>query len=103
MSKCEGATFESKLAGALNLRMIGRTTREVAKEIGVSHSTISRVLNQKTPDLHSFIKIVNWLGIEPRYFFGMRDRDKLYFEAAKYDILSRLMGESKESAGNVEM
>lgn len=41
-----------------------RGIREVAKEIGISHSTLSRVERGHLPDLENYQRICNWLGIE---------------------------------------
>jgi transcriptional regulator with XRE-family HTH domain len=42
------------------------SVREAAKEIGVSHTTISRILHaQTTADIHTVIAISNWLGVAP--------------------------------------
>lgn len=41
------------------LKNIG--TREVAKEIGVSHTTISRIMNGKSTDIKTAVKLFNWL------------------------------------------
>jgi transcriptional regulator with XRE-family HTH domain len=42
-----------------------RGVRAVAKEIGISHGTLSRVERGYLPDLENFQKICSWLGIEP--------------------------------------
>jgi len=42
-----------------------RGIREVAKEIGVSHATLSRVERGFLPDLETFSKICKWLGVDP--------------------------------------
>ena len=39
--------------------------REVAKEIGVSPATLSRVEGGKLPDLLTFRKLCGWLQIDP--------------------------------------
>ncbi|MCC7169904.1 MAG: helix-turn-helix transcriptional regulator [Planctomycetes bacterium] len=43
----------------------GRGIREVAKEIGISHATLSRVERGFLPDLETFGKICKWLGVDP--------------------------------------
>ncbi len=43
----------------------GRGVREVAKEIGISHATLSRVEKGFHPDLLNYQKICRWLGVEP--------------------------------------
>ena len=40
-----------------------RGIREVAKEIGISHATLSRVERGHLPDLENYEKICRWLGI----------------------------------------
>ena len=42
--------------------------RKVAKDAGVSASTLSRVEQGKVPDLDSFIRICNWLEVSTDYF-----------------------------------
>jgi transcriptional regulator with XRE-family HTH domain len=40
-----------------------RGVREVAKEIGISHATLSRVERGFHPDLENYQKITRWLGV----------------------------------------
>ncbi len=47
-----------------------RGIRAVAKEIGVSPSTLSRVENGHLPDLENYRKICKWLGIDPASVVG---------------------------------
>ncbi len=42
-----------------------RGIREVSKEIGISHATLSRVERGFLPDLETFGKICKWLGVDP--------------------------------------
>jgi len=44
--------------------------REAAKEIGIGAATLMRVENGRVPDLETFGKICNWLGLEPGTFLG---------------------------------
>ena len=47
-----------------------RGIRAVAKEIGVSPSTLSRVENGHLPDLENYRKICKWLGVDPTGVLG---------------------------------
>lgn len=64
------------------------STRECAKQIGISASTISRCENGKQIDFDSFAKLCLWLQQEPNDFFtivrerqdGIKDQ---YFQNEK--------------------
>ena len=81
--------IEEKLSCYVKIKMKGLPLREVARETGLSHATISRVLNKKTPDLHTFIKLVKWLRVNPAIFMGIT-YDEL--ETARYDLIAELLG-----------
>lgn len=48
-----------------------RGVREVAREIGISHATLSRVESGHLPDLENYQKICTWLGVEVAHVKGM--------------------------------
>ena len=52
--------------------------RTTAREIGVSPATLSRVENGKLPDLENFVKICQWLEVDPASVLGFNpdDRDR---------------------------
>ncbi len=62
-----------KLSKYLRSGIGSRSTREVAKEIGISHATISRVCNGGIPDLMTFKKICEWMSINPSYLLGLSE------------------------------
>jgi transcriptional regulator with XRE-family HTH domain len=41
-----------------------RGVREVAREIGIGHTTLLRVERGQLPDLENYQKICNWLGVD---------------------------------------
>lgn len=49
----------------------GRGIREVAKEIGVSPATLSRVERGHLPDIRTFEKICDWLKVNPGDVLGV--------------------------------
>ena len=64
----------------LNFQIVGtrlleqrgeRGVREVAKEIGISPATLSRVERGHLPDLETFGKVCRWLGLDPNEVLGM--------------------------------
>lgn len=60
------------LAKQIEERRAGKGIREAAKEVGVSPATLSRVENEKVPDLETFSKICKWLGQDPAVFLGLQ-------------------------------
>ena len=61
---------------ALGLKIIERRgdrgVREVAKEIGTSPATLSRVERGHLPDLETFGKLCRWLDIDPGEVLGTK-------------------------------
>lgn len=53
------------LAAKLKEKRAGQGVRTVAKEIGVSPATYSRVENNNLPDLETFKKLCAWVGMDP--------------------------------------
>jgi transcriptional regulator with XRE-family HTH domain len=51
-----------------------RGIREVAKEIGISHATLSRVERGHLPDLENYQKICKWLGIDVATVTGIESQ-----------------------------
>ena len=58
-----------------------RGIREVAREIGIGHATLSRIESGKQPDLETFIKICKWLEIDPNSILGFRKKQQVGSEA----------------------
>lgn len=56
-------TTLENLGRLISEKRAGRGIREVAKEIGVSPATLSRVERGFLPDLERYQKICKWLGI----------------------------------------
>lgn len=47
-----------------------RGLREIAREIGISAATLSRVESGKQPDLETFSRLCSWLNINPGEVLG---------------------------------
>jgi transcriptional regulator with XRE-family HTH domain len=64
---------------AIGLKIIAkrgeRGIRAVAKEIGTSPATLSRVERGHIPDLETFGKICRWLCIDPGEVLGTKDEE----------------------------
>ncbi|HBE19078.1 MAG TPA: XRE family transcriptional regulator [Cyanobacteria bacterium UBA11149] len=66
-----------KLARLVRIRRRDYGLREVANQIGISASTISRVeRGESTLDMESFLKLCDWLCVRPSYFFKHPDSEK---------------------------
>ncbi len=63
------------LYGALDARRRSKklSWREVAKQIGVSPSTFTRMAQGKRPDVNSFAALVEWLGMQADRFLTSSD------------------------------
>lgn len=62
----------SSLGPMLKEKRQGKGIREIAKEIGISPATLSRVENGKEPDLGTFRKICQWLKVDPNEVLGYK-------------------------------
>src|SRR5947199_745705 len=47
--------------------------RETAGEIGISAATLLRVESGRIPDVPTFGKLCNWLGMDPKSFLGFHE------------------------------
>jgi transcriptional regulator with XRE-family HTH domain len=53
-----------RLARMVKAKRAGQGLRETARQIGdISPSTLSRVENGKTPDVETFLRVCDWLGV----------------------------------------
>lgn len=48
----------------------GHRLRDTAKAIGISAPTLMRIENGRVPDVETFGKVCQWLGIQPGDFLG---------------------------------
>ena len=60
-----------RLSRQLREKRGDRGVREVAKEIGISPATLSRVERGHLPDLETFGKICRWLQTDPAEILGV--------------------------------
>ena len=68
----------------VNIHMLGRMLMEkrgeigiraVAQQIGVSPATLSRVERGLLPDLETFSKICEWVGVDPADVLGVKVKE----------------------------
>lgn len=52
-----------------------RGMRDIAKEIGISPATLSRIETGKQPDIGTFSKLCRWLNIDPNTILGISSSD----------------------------
>jgi transcriptional regulator with XRE-family HTH domain len=66
-------TLNFQIIGSKLLEKRGsRGVREVAGEIGISPATLSRVERGHLPDLETFGKVCQWLGLDPNTVLGTK-------------------------------
>jgi len=51
-----------------------RGIREVAKEIGVSPATLSRIERGYVPDIETFGKVCRWMKVDPGEILGVKPK-----------------------------
>jgi transcriptional regulator with XRE-family HTH domain len=57
-----------KLSNMIKSKRDAKGLREVSKEIGVSAPTLSRIEQGKIPDVQTFMRICEWLGVSADEF-----------------------------------
>ena len=60
-----------QLARRIADKRAGIGVREAARQVGISPATLSRVENEKIPDLETFSRICRWLDEDPALFLGI--------------------------------
>lgn len=50
--------------------------RDVANETGVNASTLTRLGQGKSPDVENFLALIDWLGIDAKTFWDMKEQGK---------------------------
>ena len=63
----------SLLAGMIKSKRGDIGLRKAAKEIEISSATLSRIEQEKLPDVETFIKICKWLGVTTDTFIETGD------------------------------
>lgn len=58
-----------RLQAAIRAKQGDRALREIGKEMGISPSTLSRIANEHTLNLATFLAICDWLQVYPAFFF----------------------------------
>ena len=59
------------LGERLREKRAAQGVRQVARTIGISAATYSRVENGKLPDLETFRKLCQWVGLDPNEVLGV--------------------------------
>jgi transcriptional regulator with XRE-family HTH domain len=81
-------TFDNvRLAKRLEAARAGRSLRDLAGEVGVSASTLSRIERGERPDVWTLLRLADWLQEDPRTFFA-HDGGSLY--STRPDPLAQL-------------
>lgn len=57
-----------RLGAAIKAKMAGRSLRDVAPDIGITITTLSRISNAHNPDIDTFWRLCVWLEARPEEF-----------------------------------
>ena len=60
----------SSIGSLVKSKRGGKGIREVAREVGISPATLSRIENGKIPDLNTFSKLCSWLKLDAGEILG---------------------------------
>ncbi len=63
-----------KLAIAIRARRGRMTMRQAAKECGLSLGTISNLENESQPDLDTFARVCDWIGMPMDEFRAIKEK-----------------------------
>lgn len=80
------------LHAALDAAREGRgwSWRQLARELGLSPSTMSRLANGHKPDVDAFATIVSWLNLDPKKFIVSDEQRRRQAEEPEPDLVAEL-------------
>ena len=84
------------------------SVRAVAKQTGVSHSTIARAVNGETVEVDTLVRIANFLGVKAESLLDVRSEPDEILQQISMVLsiepeLSRVFGEIARKVSNKEM
>lgn len=65
----------ASLGALVRERRGAKKMRETATEIGISAATLLRVESGRIPDVVTFGKLCQWLGLDPSSFLGIEEKE----------------------------
>jgi transcriptional regulator with XRE-family HTH domain len=65
----------ASLGALVRERRRANKLRETAAEIGISAATLLRVESGRIPDVVTFGKLCQWLGLDPSSFLGIEEKE----------------------------
>lgn len=65
----------ASLGALVRERRSANKLRETAAEIGISAATLLRVESGRIPDVVTFGKLCQWLGLDPSSFLGIEEKE----------------------------
>lgn len=96
-------TLNTKLfAQTIKSRRANKGLRAAAKDIGISFTTLSRIEQEKVPDVDTFIRICKWLNVSTDTFIiGSSKRTKEL--SNKEQIVAHLRAEKELNKDTINM
>jgi len=77
--------------------------RAAAREIGIAHTTLNRILDGGNIDLDTIYKISDWVGIKPSELLGFNTGDDVSLLVSSIPGLTEILSEAAEKVNSGEI
>jgi len=92
-----------KLSSMIKSKRGNKGMRDVSKEIGVSAPTLSRIEQGKVPDVDTFIKLCEWLGVTADTFTKSGSKSIKSIKPGKAALVAHLRAEKELEPDTVNL